>query len=372
MKIVDVEAIPLRLPKVLPIGDGTQDCLVVKVYTDEGIVGIGEAHTSPYVLKQVIDAPMSHVSAIGLKEVILGEDPTNIEYLWEKMYAKSRVFGRRGAAIHALSAIDIALWDILGKALNQPVYKLLGGSFRQEIPAYASDLAYETAEESVEAVLRYQADGFRAAKFGWGPLGQSVKSDLKQVRQLRQAVGDDFDIMVDLGMPVEYSYALALGRGLEEQGVYFLEEPLSPDDLQGYRALSDALDMRVACGEKEQTRWEFRALMETAGVDVVQPDIARVGGLTEARRIATLAGMYGKTVIPHCWSSDILVAASLHFIATLPYCPYFEYCVLDGPLRREVCTETIPCVDGMVKIPQGPGLGIELNEDTLQRYRYNG
>lgn len=320
MRITDIEAIPLRLPTVLPIGDGTQDSLVVKVHTDEGIVGIGECHTSPYVQKQIIDAPMSHVAAIGLREVLVGEDPTNIEYLWQKMYHKSIVFGRRGAAMHAISAIDIALWDILGKALGQPVYKLLGGRFRTEVPAYASDLMPDDPDETVERALQQKAAGFRAAKFGWGALGKSVKEDLRQVGQLRQALGDDFDIMIDMGLQVDFSHALTLGRGLQELGVYFLEEPLSPDDLDGYRRLSDALDMRVACGEKEQTRWGFRDLMERGGVDVIQPDVARAGGLTECRRIATLAGVAGRMVIPHCWSTDILVAATLHFIATLPEC----------------------------------------------------
>ena len=370
MIITDVECIMLRLPEVLPIGDSTQDTLIVKVHTDEGIVGIGECHTSPWILKAVIEAPVSAHASRGLKEIVVGQNPLSIGSLWDRMYELSMVYGRRGLIIQAMSAIDMALWDILGKVCGQPVHQLLGGSRRDDIPAYASTLAAPDIKSAIREVQELVDQGFRAIKFGWGNLGKDLKSDLQFVEKMREAAGTEVDLMVDVGMPMPIRDAKQLAQGLAALGVFFLEEPLSPDDLDGYAALVGASPLPIACGEKETTRFGFRDLIERGQVDIIQPDVARAGGFTECRRIADMADLHGTQVIPHCWSTDILVSATLNFIATLSDCPYLEFCVVDNPIRRSVIQEPIEVVDGMVSIPNRPGLGLELNDKIVEDLRY--
>lgn len=175
--------------------------------------------------------------------------------------------------------------------------------------------------------------------------------------------------MVDMGMPVPLDDAIWLSRALADEGVYFLEEPLSPDDLEGFARLVQASPIPIATGEKETTRFGFRDLMERGGVRIIQPDVGRVGGITEARRIATLAEVKGARVIPHCWSTDILVSATLHLIATLPDAPFLEYNVMAQPLRTDLLSNPIRPKDGVAKVPNGPGLGIELNEELIEELR---
>jgi L-alanine-DL-glutamate epimerase-like enolase superfamily enzyme len=370
VKITDVTCTMLRLPEVRPIADGTQDTLVVQVHTDAGITGVGEAHTSPWAIKAIIEAPLSHVMARGLREIVVGQDPRDVRAVWDRMYAFSSVFGRRGAVVHAMSAIDMALWDILGKATDQPVWRLLGGAYRHEVPVYASILALESPDASVARARELVAAGYRAIKFGWNGIGHDVASDVSTMARVRDAIGPDVDLMLDVGAPMPLASAIELARGLEPLRVRFLEEPLSPDDLDGYAALGAATSLAIATGEKETTRFGFRDLIERGRVDVVQPDVARAGGLTECRRIADLAEIHGTTVVPHCWSTDVLVAATLHLIASLHDCPYLEYCIVDNPIRTSVTQRHIVPSEGVVAIPDAPGLGIELDFDTLDRYRY--
>jgi L-rhamnonate dehydratase len=369
MRITDVESFILRLPEVRLIGDALQDILIVRVHTDEGITGIGEVHTLPAAAKAIIDAPSAHISAQGLKDLLIGEDPRDIARLWDRMYHFSQTYGRRGLAIHTISGIDIALWDILGKVAGQPVYRLLGGARRRSVDVYASDLARDTPEEEIARAQELVAQGYKAVKFGWGTLGGDTDGDIARFARLRQALGPDIDIMVDMGLPVPLQDAVKLGTALAEHRVFFLEEPLSPDDFEGWRRLVAASPTPIATGEKEGTRFGFRDLMERGGLRIIQPDVARAGGLSECMRIAALAEIRGVQVIPHCWSSDILVAATLHFIATLSDCPYLEYNVMDQPLRTDLAVDPIMPVDGRVPVPEKPGLGIELREDTIARFR---
>jgi L-alanine-DL-glutamate epimerase-like enolase superfamily enzyme len=372
MKITDVETLILRLARVLPNGDGLQDVLIIRVHTDSGIVGIGEAHTAPTVLKAIIDAPISQLSVQGLKQLLVGKDPLQINHLWSLMYDHSTTYGRRGVVVNAISGIDIALWDILGKATGQPVCQLLGGARRDRVTAYASDLSPEDPRQIVEQARRHVDRGFRAVKFGWGGLGQDVRKDAERVHEVRRALGREVDILIDLGVPVPFDDALWLGRALAEDDVYFLEEPLSPDDLDGFAALVAASPTPIATGEKETTRFGFRELMDRGGLRIIQPDIARAGGLTEIVRIAALAEVRGVRVIPHCWATDILVSATLHFLATQPSAraPFLEFNVMDNPLRTRLLLEPLRPENGVVRVPQGPGLGIELNEETLAAYRW--
>jgi len=370
MKITDIETIILRLPEVLPNGDGLQDVLIIRVHTDAGIVGLGEVHTSPLVARAIIEAPISQLTVQGFRQLLVGRDPLKINELWQLMYNCSTTFGRRGIVVHVISGIDIALWDILGKALGAPIHQLLGGAVRADIPAYASDLTPESTEALVDRAKAHLARGFRAMKFGWGALGDRVEADLRRFAAVRQAVGDDVDLMVDMGRPIGFDQALWLARVLADYNIYFLEEPLSPDNLEDFANLVMASPTPIATGEKETTRFGFRDLMERGRLRIIQPDAARVGGLTEMMRIATLAEVRHVRVIPHCWATDILVSATLQFLAVQREAPYLELNVMDNPLRTELLTEPIRAHDGRVAIPDGPGLGITLNEDTLACYRW--
>jgi len=369
MRITEIEAFVLRLPEVRPIGDGCQSVLIIRVHTDEGITGIGEAHTNPVVNKAVLDAPLCSISAQGLRTLLIGEDPRDIGRLWDKMNNHTQTYGRRGVVMHVISGIDIALWDILGKAAELPIYRLLGGARNSEHQVYASDLSQHSIEATVELAKRHTTNGFRAVKFGWGTLGRRPRQDIAAVEAIREAVGDEVDIMIDIGTAIPLEDAVYLGRGLADYGVYFLEEPLSPDDLEGFARLTAVSPTPIATGEKETTIYGYRDLIERGGLRIIQPDIARVGGISEAVRIAALAESRGVRVIPHCWSTDILVAATLHFISTLRDCPYLEFNVTDNPLRTDLLVDPIRPRDGFLTVPEQPGLGIELNEDTIERYR---
>ncbi len=370
MVITDIETIVLRLPVVLANGDGLQDTLIIRVRTDEGIVGIGEAHTVPLVLKAIIDAPVSQLTGQGLKQLLVGRNPLDINALWSLMYDHSTTYGRRGVVIQAMSGVDIALWDILGKYCGQPVHRLLGGARRDLLRAYASDLTPETDDAIVESAKRHVANGYTAMKFGWGKLGNSVRDDLRFVERIRAAIGDTPDIMIDMGNPVPLDDALWLGDALADHRVAFLEEPLSPDDLNGFARLTARSKTPIATGEKETTRFGFRDLIERGGLRIIQPDVARCGGITEMMRISALAEISGVRVIPHCWASDILVSATAQVLATIADAPYLEFNATGNPLKTDLLREPIVAVDGFVRVPQGPGLGIVLNEDTIERFRW--
>jgi len=317
MKIVDIKTTILRQPNVKPIADGIQDLLVIEVLTDEGIIGIGEVHSSPYIAQAIIEAPMSHVSAIGLKQILIGRNPLEREILWRDMYRNSSVYGRRGITIHAISGIDIALWDILGKVTQMPVYMLMGGGYNQKVKAYASMLMPNSIEEIKKEVNKVVEEGFQAIKLGWGPLGDDIDSNLELISSIRGITGKEMDIMIDVGYGMEMNKALQMVKGLEEFNIFFLEEPLSPDDLEGFARLSLKTDIAIATGEKETTYYGFRDLIRIGKVDIIQPDIARVGGLTESKKILDLATKEGITCIPHCWSSDIFLSATLQLVSCI-------------------------------------------------------
>jgi L-rhamnonate dehydratase len=370
MKIVDIESIILRLPEVKLIGDGCQTVLVIRVLTDEGVVGLGECHANPEVGKAIIDARLQSVSSCGLKELLVGEDPRDINRLWDLMYRRTQSWGRRGAVMYAISGIEMALWDILGKSLGVPVYRLLGGARKKAFAAYASDLSPAEPSGSVAIAAKHRANGYRAVKIGWGGLGGDPRADVRMARDVRREVGPDMDIMIDMGFPVPLPDALYLGEALAEHRIYFLEEPLHADDVHGYARLTQASRTPIATGEKETTQYPFIDLMDRGGLQIIQPDLARVGGISEMMRIAAHAEARGVRVIPHCWSTDILVAATLHFIATLRDCPYLEFNATDNPLRTQLLQEPIrPGRDGIVHVPEKPGLGVELDERIVERYR---
>jgi L-alanine-DL-glutamate epimerase-like enolase superfamily enzyme len=372
VKITAVEAIVLRQPALNEgIADGSQDDLIVRVHTDAGIVGVGEVDSAPEVVKAAIDAPASHAIASGLRQVLLGADPLETERLWWKLYRAAIYYGRRGVAVHAISGIDLALWDIKGKALGKPVAELLGRPRRDRVRAYASTLMPETEDAVRARVGRLVEQGFTAVKLGWGPLGRDAAHDVRLARAARQAAGDGVEILIDagLGYGADAATALRVARELEQLGIFWLEEPFEPDELEAYATLADATELRVAAGEEEATVWGFRELIERGHVDVVQPDVTRCGGLTEALRIARLAEERGRACVPHAWKSGIVKAASLALGAVLPEALFQEYCVADTPINRQLTRQTFPLDGaGYVRVPTEPGLGVELDPEVLERY----
>lgn len=368
MKITEVEAIWLQLPVVDERCDGTQDTLVVRVHTDAGITGIGEVDSSPMVAKAIIEAPLSHAIARGLRQCVIGQNPLDIAVLWQRMYEGTIFFGRGGAAQQAISGVDMALWDIMGKALGLPVYQLLGGAFHTRLRAYASNLFGDTPQATYEQARRLVDQGFSAVKFGWGPLGQSEALDLDLVRRAREGLGESVDLMIDAGLAYDASTAIRRAHQFAEYRPFWLEEPLHPDDLEGYARLVEASPLRIAAGEQETTVAGFHALLD-AGLHVLQPDVARVGGISRAIEIGRLAAARRRLCVNHSYKTGISIAASLHFLAALPNASLLEYCVEQSALRQTLTRQTFPLVDGFVQVPQEPGLGVELDEEVVERYR---
>jgi len=368
MKITGVEGIILRLPERQAVADGTQDDLLIRIETDEGITGYGEVDTSPEVGKAVVNAEMSHGTCYGLREILLGMDPFDIEQIWERMYRKTNYYGRLGVVVHAMSGVDMALWDILGKALGKPVHKLLGGSFCEKVRAYASMLMPETVEEVKDLVRRYAEQGFTAMKFGYGPLGKDVRRDIGLAAAAKSAAGRDIEVMIDIGHGYTLKMAMQAAKEFEAIGIYWMEEPFPPEAIEDYRRLCDFTSLRIAAGEQDVGRWTFRRLIWDAHLDVIQPDISRVGGLTEAKRIAYMAHEVNRLCVPHAFRTGVLVAACLHLIAAIPNSVFLEFSVTDSALRRELLAEPFKVVQGHVAVPTRPGLGIELNKETLKAY----
>jgi len=373
LRITDVEAVVLRQPVLDDgIADGSQDDLVVLVHTDAGITGIGEVDSAPEAVRAIINAPGSHAVATSLRRLLVGEDPLDVERLWQRMYRGLIYIGRRGIALHAISGIDIALWDIKGKALGRPVCELIGTPRRDRVRAYASMLMPDTTVEVRERVAALVGRGFTAVKLGWGPLGGDPRHDLELARAACESAGEGVVVLIDAGLGYgrDVARAIEVARGLEELGVFWLEEPFEPDEYEAYAELADAVEIRVAAGEQDTTVWGFRELIERGHVDVVQPDVTRCGGITELLRIAELARSHGVETVPHAWKSGIIKAASLHVNAVLPDALFQEYCVAETPINTSLTRERLPLeADGSVRVPTGPGLGVELDRDVLDRYR---
>ncbi len=370
MKITSVEANYLRLPQVKEQCDSGQDALIVQVHTDAGITGIGEVDSAPMAAKGAIEGPFSHTTACGLGQLVVGEDPFETEYLWHKMYRGNIYGGRRGVGMHAMSGIDMALWDIKGKALGQPVWKLLGGGFHKRIHAYASSLFGATPAETGERARRFRDRGFTAVKFGWDPMGRDEQTDIALVREGRKGLGDDADLMIDAGLVWDAKTAIQRARAFSEYKIYWLEEPLMPDDYEGYRKLSEATEVRIAAGEEESNRQSFLQLMDQGKIDVVQVDLTRVGGFTEAMKVASLAVDRGLPVVNHGFTTYINVAAALHFLNSIPNSFILEFVVEEETTLRDYITrQKIEARDGYLDIPSEPGLGVELNLDAIEKYR---
>jgi L-alanine-DL-glutamate epimerase-like enolase superfamily enzyme len=386
MKIAKIECHVVVVPDYEPgAGSSAQDDIVVFVHTDEGITGIGEVDTNPWVAKVMIEAKGTHNIGQGLTEMLLGQDPLQPEMLWEKMYMGSLMTGRRGLGICAMGALDMAMWDIRGKALGQPCWKLLGGAKKEYITPYASLLpAGRTLKDQHESLVskarKAQMAGFRAAKLEVmvnGPyahhgLDESNEAIVDMVAACRSAVGKEFVIMVD----VCYCWssareALRVMKQLEPYDLYFMETPIRIDDMEGHRILANHSPIPIAAGEMLNTRFEFQELMDRGHIDVAQPDVGRVGGFTEAKRVCDMAADRGKLIVPHCWKTGIGIAASAHLAAATAHCPYIEFLpahLSESVLRRELTVDELQLVDGKIPLPKEPGLGVQVNPDALRKY----
>jgi L-rhamnonate dehydratase len=368
MKITDVEALVLRPGEIdATRADGTQDAFLVKVHTDEGITGVGEGDTSPYLAREMVRMPASHAVARGLRELLLGEDPIRVRPLWDKMFGGSYHYGRDGAALHAISAIDMALWDILGKVAGLPVAQLLGGQEADRVAVYASEVMPETPDDVAALARRVVADGFTALKLGWGPLGQDCGRDVALAAAARDVLGPDRRLMIDGGMAYSLHSAREFCRRAEPLDLFWFEEPFQADDLGSYQRLADSVGVRIACGEALSGTAPFRRLVE-ARVDVLQPDLGRCGGLSTGRDIAAMSREQGSVlVVPHCFSTDVLLAATLQFACTLSRERLIEFPVTASKRLGTILAGAITPDGGMLRVPGGPGLGIELDEDEVGR-----
>jgi L-rhamnonate dehydratase len=386
MKITRIETFVLLDPGYDSSAcSSAQDDLVVRIHTDAGITGIGEVDTNPWVAQAMIHARGTHVLGRGLEEMLLGQDPLQPEALWETMYTGSFMTGRRGLGICAMGALDMALWDIRGKALGVPCWQLLGGARKTHITPYASLLPVgRTATEYRDSLVAKAAEarrlGFLAGKMEVCVKGPYAHNGIQEddafivecVAACREAAGSGFVMMVD----VCYCWnsakeALRVLQWLEPFDLFFVETPLQLDDLDGYAYLREHSPIHIAAGELQNTRFEFLDLMDRGKVDVVQPDVGRVGGLTEARRVCDLAAGRGRLVVPHCWKTGIGIAASAHLSTSAAHCPYIEFLpseLSEAPLRRELVADELQMTGGLVPLPEKPGLGIDLNEAALAKY----
>jgi L-rhamnonate dehydratase len=367
LKIVEVDALYLRLPVIERRTDGSQDALLVKVTTDAGIVGWGEVDGCPHVTKAIIDAPFSHNLVTGLRDLLIGQDPMDISRIWERMYQGTLYFGRDGAVIQAMAGIDLALWDIKGKALKQPVHQLLGGAFRDSIRVYASNMFRFTPEATAERAKKAVDEGFTAVKFGWEPFGKDPKTDLAFLTAIRRAVGDERDVILDVGLVWDVKTTIRRAKLFEPMKLLWIEEPLHPDNLAGYARVVDAVDTPIAAGEEECTVAGFSRLMQIGKIDVVQIDMTRCG-LTQAMKIAAAAQARGQPCVNHNFTTDINTAASLHFLAAIPNAFIMEYCFEPGEISRRLSRIPIEIKDGMARVPQEPGLGVEPRTEVIEKY----
>jgi D-galactarolactone cycloisomerase len=378
MKIIKVNVYLLKTPLQEPFyfSQGwvhQRSAVLVELETDAGITGWGECLCHGLQPPEIAAAFIRHAYA----PMLIGRDPFDSDVLWEEMYNKSRPYGQGGAAVNAISGVDIALWDIKGKSCGLPVSKLLGGTFRTEVMPYATGF-YRTAngrypEDGVEEALRHKANGLRAMKL---KIGFGIEDDLALIRSVREAVGPEIRLMADANGAYNAGLARRLMLECREQKLYFLEELLAPEDQEGYTAIRHLTETLVASGENLFGKIGYRNWISQGALDILQPDLCSSGGFTECKKIATLAQAWNTMLIPHVWGSGIGLAASLQFIATLaptplalyPEEPMLEYDQSAHPFRADLIHHAITMKDGMVAIPDGPGIGVEINHEVIAKY----
>ena len=368
MIITDLSAFVLRLPVVTAACDGSQDTVLVRISTDEGITGWGEVDSCPSVVKAVIDAPLSHQLCNGLGNILRGRDPLHLDACMQAMQEGASYYARVGVGAHAMAGVNIALWDIAGKAAGQPVHRLLGTENGGRFRAYCSLLFGDTPAETYDLARRGADAGFTAIKFGWGPMGRDEKSDVALVRQARRGAGEGVDLLIDAGQSWDWETALARAHRFEEFRPFWIEEPLHPDDLAGYRRLTEQSPIPIAAGEAESEAGSFERLVAEGGLQWIQPDPGRCG-ISTFVAVGRFAHEHGSRTVNHSFKSGVTIAASLHALSAVPGGELFEYCMSESPLRRELTREAFEVVEGHVLVPEAPGLGFTIDESVLAAYR---
>ncbi|MBN9258561.1 MULTISPECIES: mandelate racemase/muconate lactonizing enzyme family protein [unclassified Mesorhizobium] len=386
LTITGIECHVLLAPDFDPgMTSSAQDSLIVVIHTDGGVSGIGESDANPWMLKTCIEAPGTHTMGLSIKDMLIGEDPFKIGDIWRKLYLGTAMNGRRGAVIHAMGAVEMALWDLCGKAVGKPVHALLGGATRDRITPYASlqpaGHGFEDYRDAlVQSALNAKTLGFKAIKsevtmngpYAHGGMRESYDRHTEVVAAVRKAVGPDMTLMID----VQYLWedaatCLSVVKDWKEFDIYFLETPIWSDNVREMAKLAESAPMKIACGEWLATRHEFTELMDIGKIGVAQPDVGRVGGIGEAKIVCDMAKERGLTIVPHCWKTGVSISATAHLAFVTDHCAFIEYlppqlCV--ERLRRELAQEELTLDNGTIPLPVKPGLGVEVDWDVVKRY----
>lgn len=379
MKITSIKTHPLAAPIDQPFAFSqawvdTRVGLVVEIETDSGLVGWGDGYGPPKAIAAIID----HLYAPRL----IGRDPLAGDAIWEDLYNGFRDHGQRGVPIQALSAMDIALWDLRGKHFNAPVHQLMGGPVRAEVKAYATGL-YRRSNDRTEnhAMLRDEALGYLDAGFGAmkTKVGFGFNDDMGLVEMLRDTIGDRSALFVDANHGCDLVQAKKLAHAMEPLDIGWFEEPVEPEDIDGYAELRGATSIPIAGGECSFTRHDFSRIMQARAMDIIQPDTASCGGLTEAKRISDMAWTHGVRHNPHVWGTGIGLAAAMQLLAVIPttapsfgaHQPLLEYDSTPHPFRQGLLVDPVRVESGVAYVPEGPGLGIEVRRDVLEKWRWD-
>lgn len=384
MKIAKVEAYWLRCPIAAPKQHrsdyGLQanfDMTLVVITTESGLQGFGEAKAA--VGSSGVCASIVTCVEQELRPILIGEDARNINELWERMYSgvrdhyavsRGRVFpilGRRGLTVSAISGVDMALWDLLGKSLQVPVLQLLGGAVRPQMPVYASG-GWADADAIGEQLLGYTAKGFNAVKMRVGVMDDTVAHSIARVKAARKSLGDDILLMADAHGTMSVPEAKRFCKSVEDQNLYWFEEPISPDNKQGTAEVRATTFIPIAAGESEFTRFDMRDLIDLKAVDVLQPDAAIIGGITEAMRTAQLASAYQLELAPHCWGSAFSFMAGVNVAFASPAANVIEFSLGGNPMMYDLVQEQITVKDGKIDAPNLPGLGLSLNWEFVKAF----
>jgi D-galactarolactone cycloisomerase len=347
----------------------TRTAMLVEIETDTGLIGWGECYGPARITAAVVQS---------VSPWLVGQDPLRSDFLWQMIYTRLRDHGQKGAVIEGLSGIDIALWDIKGKHFGVPVHQLIGGAFRNEVQAYATGLYRRKSGDPqkylAEEAAGYVAEGFKAVKL---KVGFGVEEDAAVTRAVRAAIGPGIALMVDANHAFDTVAAIRLGRMIEPCDIGWFEEPVPPEDIAGYAAVKAALSIPVAGGECEFTRFGFRDILTSRAIDIIQPDTCAAGGLSECKKIADMAEAFGVRYNPHVWGTGIAIAASLQLLAVLPTHtpnslnpvePILEFDRTEHPIRQAILTQPIEHEDGIVRVPDGHGLGIEIDRKALVKF----
>lgn len=388
MKITSVECHVLLAPNMSTGSTSSaQDSFILVIHTDEGITGIGESDVNPWIAKACIEAPGTHTMGLGIKETLIGANPLD-EDLWQRLYVGTAMNGRRGAVIHALGAVDMALWDIRGQAAGKPIFELLGGAKQDFVVPYASlqpaGNRWEEYRDSLcEWAERAKGLGFKAVKaeitmngpYAHDGMREPYEHHTRVVEAVRKTLGPDIALMVDVQyMWPDAETALRTVKDWAEFNIFFLETPIWIDRLDDYARLHDEAPMPIAAGEWQATRFEFEDLIVRGKIDVAQPDVGRVGGFGEAKAVCEMAEAKGRIIVPHCWKTGVSVTATAHLAFNAPNCRFIEYLppeLCTETLRRELALDGFTFKNGRIEPPTKPGLGAELNMQALKAFAVN-